>query len=187
MKVIRRTDELVNGLMLAILCGELAEGDILPSDQQLGSQHNVSRTVVREAFRILGAKGMIEAKPRIGTRVAPISGWALWDLEVLGCLAKTEYAAEFDPHLADMRAALEPALATRIAEAGLNLDAYFSAYEDAVPLTMNLCWEVMANCFVNASYDPTRNGTCPGKVKEFYLGFERENIKRRSPIYYPFL
>ena len=83
--------------------------------------------------------------------------------------------------------ALEPALATRIAEAGLNLDAYFSAYEDAVPLTMNLCWEVMANCFVNASYDPMRNGTCPGKVKEFYLGFERENIKRRSPIYYPFL
>ena len=55
MKVIRRTDELVNILMPAILCGVLTEGDALPSDQQLGSQHNVSRTVVREAFRILGA------------------------------------------------------------------------------------------------------------------------------------
>ena len=71
MKVIRRTDELVNRLMPAILCGLLAEGDTLPSDQMLGSQHNVSRTVVREAFRILGAKGLIEAKPRTGTRVAP--------------------------------------------------------------------------------------------------------------------
>ena len=111
MKLIRRTEELVNSLMLAILCGELAEGEVLPSDQQLGSQHNVSRTVVREAFRILGAKGLIEAKPRRGTRVAPISGWALWDLEVLDCLAKTSHAAKFDPHIADMRAAIEPALA----------------------------------------------------------------------------
>ena len=111
MKVIRRTDELVNSLMPAILCGELAEGDALPSDQQLGGQHNVSRTVVREAFRILGAKGMIEAKPRSGTRVAPMSGWALWDPDVLDCLAQTSHAAKFDPHIADMRAAIEPALA----------------------------------------------------------------------------
>ncbi len=111
MKVIRRTDELVNSLMPAILCGELAEGDALPSDQQLGNQHNVSRTVVREAFRILGAKGMIEAKPRSGTRVAPMSGWALWDADVLDCLAQTSHAAKFDPHIADMRAAIEPVLA----------------------------------------------------------------------------
>ena len=57
MNVICRTDELVNSLMPAILCGLLAEGDTLPSDQLLGSQHNVSRTVVREAFRILEPKG----------------------------------------------------------------------------------------------------------------------------------
>lgn len=111
MKVIRRTDELVNSLMPAILCGLLAEGDALPSDQQLGNQHNVSRTVVREAFRILGAKGLIEAKPRSGTRVAPMSGWALWDPDVLECLAETDHASRFDPHIADMRAAIEPVLA----------------------------------------------------------------------------
>ena len=111
MKVIRRTDELVNSLMPAILCGTLAEGGALPSDHQLGSEHNVSRTVVREAFRILGAKGLIEAKPRSGTRVAPMSSWALWDPDVLECLAETDHAARFDPHIADMRAAIEPALA----------------------------------------------------------------------------
>ena len=111
MKVIRRTDELVNILMPAILCGVLTEGDALPSDQQIGSQHNVSRTVVREAFRILGAKGLIEAKPRSGTRVSPMSRWALWDPDVLECLAETDHAARFDPHIADMRAAIEPVLA----------------------------------------------------------------------------
>ena len=111
MKVIRRTDELVNSLMPVILSGALAEGDALPSDQQLGSQHNVSRTVVREAFRILGAKGMIEAKPRSGTRIAPMSSWALWDPDVLDCLAQTSHAAKYDLHIADMRAAIEPAMA----------------------------------------------------------------------------
>ena len=66
---------------------------------------------MREAFRILGAKGLIEAKPRRGTRVAPMSGWALWDPDVLDCLAETDHAARFDPHIADMRVAIEPVLA----------------------------------------------------------------------------
>jgi hypothetical protein len=46
----------------------------------------------------------------------------------------------------------------------------------------------MANCFVNATYDPElRNGTCPGAIDEFhYLGFDRENAKRRGFVDYPF-
>ena len=48
------------------------------------------------------------SKPRTGTRVAPMSGWALWDPDVLECLAETDHAARFDPHIADMRAAIEP-------------------------------------------------------------------------------
>ena len=48
-----------------------------------------------------------------------------------------------------------------------------------VPLTLQLCEEVMANCFVNQSYDPRRNGTCPAKIFAFHeLGFERENLLR---------
>jgi len=53
--------------------------------------------------------------------------------------------------------------------------------------TMDLCARVQENCFVNASYDPTRNGTCTRKQLEFhYLGFDRENLKRFDPIRYPF-
>lgn len=45
----------------------------------------------------------------------------------------------------------------------------------------------MANCFVNMSFSPSRNGTCPGKIFRFHwLGFERENIKRGNPVAYPF-
>ena len=56
-----------------------------------------------------------------------------------------------------------------------------------MPLTLGLCERVMANCFVNQSYDPSRNGTCPTKIFEFHdLGFERENLLRGFPVDYRF-
>lgn len=63
---------------------------------------------------------------------------------------------------------------------------FISQYNDAIPLTMSLCYEVEENCFVNATYDPSRNGTCPGEIDEFELGFERENLKRKNVAEYPF-
>mmetsp|Transcript_14781 Transcript_14781/g.24730 ORF Transcript_14781/g.24730 Transcript_14781/m.24730 type:complete len:244 (-) Transcript_14781:238-969(-) len=57
----------------------------------------------------------------------------------------------------------------------------------AIPMTMDLCNKVMANCFVNKTYDPSRKGTCPLAVFDFhYLGFERENAKRGFDVKYPF-
>ena len=62
-----------------------------------------------------------------------------------------------------------------------------SKWARAVPLTLGLCERVMANCFVNQSYDPSRNGTCPTKIFEFHdLGFERENLLRGFPVDYRF-
>ena len=73
-----------------------------------------------------------------------------------------------------------------LAGAGLYMPAFIAQYDRAVPLTMGLCTKVMANCFVNASYDPARNGTCPLQVARFrYLGFERENALRRFSVAYP--
>ena len=58
----------------------------------------------------------------------------------------------------------------------MELQSFISAYDDAVPMTMALCERVMANCFVNASYDPAlRNGTCPDGVGQFFVGFQWEN------------
>ena len=75
----------------------------------------------------------------------------------------------------------------RLASAGLNISAFATRYTQTAPQTMDLCERVMANCFVNASYDPSRNGSCPRPIAEFrYLGFERENAKRALPLSYPF-
>ena len=70
---------------------------------------------------------------------------------------------------------------------GLNPNSNFiDLYNDAIPLTMDLCYEVEENCFVNATYDASRNGTCPGDITQFELGFERENLKRKNIVTYPF-
>lgn len=80
-------------------------------------------------------------------------------------------------------------------DAGLNPNKNFiTLWNEAIPITMDLCYEVEENCFVNATYDPSRNGTCPGDITEFHFGYERENHKKnplkpneeREHVEYPF-
>ena len=70
-------------LGVAMVRGDYPEGSILPSDTELLARFSVSRTVLREALKTLAAKGMIEARARIGTRVLPRQRWNLFDSDVL--------------------------------------------------------------------------------------------------------
>jgi DNA-binding GntR family transcriptional regulator len=65
-------DALHERLRRDILEGRLAPGTSL-SQVQLGQQHGVSRTKLREAMRMLVDEGLIELRPR-GARVADVSG-----------------------------------------------------------------------------------------------------------------
>lgn len=68
-----------------------------------------------------------------------------------------------------------------------SMEGLIRFYDTWTEKTMRLCAEVQENCFVNASYDPSRNGTCGTKQFEFhYLGFDRENLKRLDVVKYPF-
>jgi len=90
-------------------------------------------------------------------------------------------------YLAQMWAAEAPALESALAAAGLSVAAYSSAAGAAIPQTMALCEEVMANCFLNATYNPARNGTCAADIFAFrWLGFARENVLRGDVVNYPF-
>ena len=75
----------------------------------------------------------------------------------------------------------------RLNASGLSMPRLISMYDGAIPSSLQLCRKVLANCFVNASYDPSRNGTCHAKAAAFrYLGFERENALRGFVVRYPF-
>ena len=90
-------------------------------------------------------------------------------------------------YLAQTWAAGAAALASALAAAGLSAGAYADAAAAAIPQTMELCAEVMATCFLNSTYTPARNGSCPTDIFVFrYLGFERENILRNNIVKYPF-
>jgi DNA-binding FadR family transcriptional regulator len=56
-------------LGIAILAGEHAPGDLLESEIAASEQFEVSRTAYREAVRILAAKGLVDARPKVGTRI----------------------------------------------------------------------------------------------------------------------
>ena len=92
-----------------IVRGEFPELSILPRDNELQERYGVSRTVLREALKTLAAKGLIQPKAKIGTRVLARSGWNLFDPDILQWHADTGAVnAEFLFSLQEMRLSLEP-------------------------------------------------------------------------------
>lgn len=102
------TSRVVNELGRGIVTGQLPEGSLLPGDQELLTRYRVSRTVLREALKTLSAKGLVQARARVGTRVQPRGGWNLFDPDVLVWHAEAGFRPEFLAHLAEIRMALEP-------------------------------------------------------------------------------
>ena len=110
------TSRVVDDLGLAIVSGRQQQGSLLPGDSELIDRYGVSRTVVREALKTLSAKGLVQAKARIGTRVRERADWNLFDPDVLLWHARTGFAPEFLIHLGEMRMALEPDAAALAAQ-----------------------------------------------------------------------
>lgn len=107
---------IVDALGRQIVAGEIAEGSALPIEADLTQAFGVSRTVVREAVRILVAKGLVDSSPMRGTRVRPRASWHLLDPDVLGWWAGVGGAAEILRDLAEIRRIIEPPAARLAAE-----------------------------------------------------------------------
>lgn len=103
-------------LGLGIVSGEYAQGSILPPDSELLERFSVSRTVLREALKTLAAKGLIEARARIGTRVLPRNRWNLFDADVLAWFFEMGPEVSFLRSLAEVRIGIEIEAAALAAE-----------------------------------------------------------------------
>ncbi|CAN5828661.1 FadR/GntR family transcriptional regulator [soil metagenome] len=100
--------EAVDTLGKRIVSGGLPIGSTLPNEADLGDELAVSRTVVREAVKVLAAKGLVDTRPRMGTRVQPRSHWDVIDHDVLDWIVGADPTREFYRDLFEVRSIFEP-------------------------------------------------------------------------------
>ncbi len=98
----------VDELGLRIVGGDLGPGQTLPPEADLSAALGVSRTVVREAIKVLAAKGLVESRPKVGTRALPRASWSLIDPDVLAWQVQAGPDPAFVADLVEVRDFIEP-------------------------------------------------------------------------------
>ncbi len=147
-------------LALAIMRGEYPPGSLLPPELRLCEMLGVSRTAMREAIRGLIAKGLIESRPKLGTRVREPEYWNHLDQDVLRWQLETADTESYLNKMFQLRRATEPA-ATAIAAENADehdrkrLESAFQAMVDAG--SNNALWVEADLVFHKSIYLATHN------------------------------
>ena len=99
-----------------IVRGDYKPGALLPNEAECGQMYKVSRTAVREAVKMLSAKGLIQSRPKIGSRVEPRASWNLLDRDVIGWYWMTVDFPNFARDVQQIRFMIEPEAAALAAK-----------------------------------------------------------------------
>ncbi|WP_292408547.1 GntR family transcriptional regulator, partial [Mesorhizobium sp.] len=131
-------DSVVNVLGSRILGGVYRQGEMLPREEELCAMLGVSRTSVREAIKVLSAKGLVEARRRVGVRVLSRDDWRLLDPVVLSWHPDIQNDSELISGLIEARRIFEPAAAELAARRATGSDlaaieTAFNAMRDSIP------------------------------------------------------
>jgi DNA-binding FadR family transcriptional regulator len=98
----------VHDLGRRIVQGDFAPGQVIDMEQ-LEREFDASRPAIREALRVLAAKGLLDARPRRGTFVRPRGDWSLLDPDLLRWQVELKPDAVFLASLDEVRQIVEPA------------------------------------------------------------------------------
>ena len=98
-----------------IVAGRLPVGTMIPAEPELCARFGVSRTVVREAVKLLCSRGLLKTGSGIGTWVLPTSEWNFLDPSVFAWVQNSDNAEHVIQHLFAFRTAVEPAAAAEAA------------------------------------------------------------------------
>lgn len=102
---------IVEELGHAVVTQTYGDGVPFPIEAELCKQFGASRTVLREAVKMLTAKGLLSARPRQGTWVEPEKNWNLLDPDVLRWLLERKFSLEMLAEFTEIRFAIEPSAA----------------------------------------------------------------------------
>lgn len=106
------THRITHSLGVAIVTGQYSADNPIPIEADLCRQFDASRSVVREAVKMLTAKGLLGSRPRLGTRVEPEENWNMLDPDVLGWLLERKLSPALLMEFNEIRLAVEPGAAT---------------------------------------------------------------------------
>ncbi len=115
-KRLRLHGEIARNIGVGIISGKYEPGQLLEGEISASETLHVSRTVYREAVRILAAKGLVVSRPKVGTRVSPQSTWHLLDPDVLSWVFEFEPDEAFLNNLFELRRMIEPEAAALAAQ-----------------------------------------------------------------------
>lgn len=143
----------IHGRVVHELGKEIVQGvfqpqEKLPGEVILINRFRSSRTAIRESFRVLAAKGLLEARQRTGTLVRAKNYWNLTDPDVLAWQSSDRLDPITVRNLMELRAIMEPAVASMVAH---------RASEGQINYLEKIC-AAMANAEKNGSREAVFNG-----------------------------
>ena len=129
-----------------VLDGRYPPGEALPREGDLAGELRVSRTSIREAVKVLSAKGLLEARPRTGVRVRPREDWNLLDPAVLSWHPDLTGDRDLMRSLIEARRVIEPPAAGMAAARGTaadlaRIEVAYHRIESAIPDDSAACLE----------------------------------------------
>ncbi len=99
-----------------IVSGDYPPGTILPNEAEWSEMFGTSRSVVREAIKMLMSKNLLVSRTKVGSRVEPRENWNHLDRDVLAWVAQSPRRADLMRSLQQLRHIIEPEAAALAAE-----------------------------------------------------------------------
>jgi DNA-binding FadR family transcriptional regulator len=115
---------LVSKVMDGLVTGIVEEkyGAVLPPQDVLSKEFDVSRTVMREALSMLLARHMLDVRPKIGTRIRPMRDWRMIDEDVVNWRFRAKPDPVFLRDVIEFRMLIEPRASAQAAKRGNTAD-----------------------------------------------------------------
>src|SRR5690349_1767292 len=103
-------DNVLTGIGAEIVSGELSAGEVI-NLERVGARYGVSRSVAREAIRVLESMGMVASRRRVGITIQPARTWNVFDPRLIRWRLDSDDRARQLASLSELRRGFEPAAA----------------------------------------------------------------------------
>lgn len=190
---LNKTDRIVITLGKQIVHGKYVPGSPLPAEAELCEEFATSRNIIREVFRSLMAKRLIEMKRYRGAFVAPRNQWNYLDTDVLQWVLENDYDPRLISAMSEVRNLVEPAIARWAAERATSsdlaqiesaLNEMIANNQDAKRLTKRIfattrrcCSRCITRCYSNLALRSVR---CSGRFLNEPGWAMRPTCRKRS-------